>query len=95
MKVPSGFDLHSRRQFCSRYVREVLAEATGVHVGEVQTFADLLQQQPGASLDFWKVWYFGRIPWQRATVTPASLLQSHALQIVYDSDAAVQAVPNI
>jgi hypothetical protein len=91
----TGFDLHSRRQFCSRYVREVLAEATGVHVGEVQTFADLLQQQPGASLDFWKVWYFGRIPWQRATVTPASLLQSHALQIVYDSDAAVQAVPNI
>ena len=40
----AGFDLHSRRQFCSRYVREVLAEATGVNVGEVQTFADLLKQ---------------------------------------------------
>jgi hypothetical protein len=76
-------------------VREVLAEATGVNVGEVQTFADLLKQHPGVSLDFWKVWYFGRIPWQRTTVTPASLLQSHALQIVYDSDAAVQAVPEI
>jgi hypothetical protein len=28
----TGFDLHSRRQFCSRYVREVLFEATGQSV---------------------------------------------------------------
>ncbi|MFM1989419.1 MAG: hypothetical protein RJA99_2376 [Pseudomonadota bacterium] len=87
----TGFDLHSRRQFCSRYVREVLAEATGVDVGEVQTFADLLKQQPGASLGFWKLWYFGRIPWERATVTPASLLRSPALQIIFDSAASVPA----
>ncbi len=91
----TGFDLYSRRQFCSRYVREVLAEATGVNVGEVQTFADLLKQQPGVSLDFWKAWYFGRIPWQRATVTPASLLRSPALQIVFDTAANEQAVPRI
>jgi hypothetical protein len=88
----TGFDLHSRRQFCSRYVREVLAEATGVDVGEVQTFADLLTQQPGVSQDFWRAWFFGRIPWERATVTPASLLQSRALQIVFDSAANEQAV---
>jgi hypothetical protein len=87
----TGFDLHSRRQFCSRYVREVLAEATGVDVGEVQTFTDLLRQQPGASLGFWKLWYFGRIPWDRATVTPASLLRSPALQIVFDSASGVPA----
>ena len=91
----TGFDLHSRRQFCSRYVREVLAEATGINIGEVQTFADLLKQQPGVNLDFWKVWYFGRIPWERATVTPASLLQSPALQLVFDSATVVQAVRRI
>lgn len=87
----TGFDLHSHRQFCSRYVREVLADATGVNVGEVQTFADLLKQQPGVNLNFWKVWYFGRIPWERATVTPASLLQSPALRMVFDSAVATPA----
>lgn len=88
----TGFDLHSKRQFCSRYVREVLAEATGVQVGEVQTFADLLQQQPGVDLSFWKVWYFGNIPWERATVSPASVLHSPQLQLVFDSAAVAPSV---
>ncbi|MFM2058440.1 MAG: hypothetical protein RLY71_2825 [Pseudomonadota bacterium] len=75
----TGFNLHSRRQFCSRFVREVLQEATGVSIGEVETFAALLARQPGTDLRFWQLWYFGRIPWQRRTVTPASLLRSPAL----------------
>src|SRR5262249_32212354 len=41
----TGFDLHSRRQFCSRYVREVLHEATGKPVGEVETFSQLLARR--------------------------------------------------
>jgi hypothetical protein len=89
----TGFDLHSKRQFCSRYVREVLAEATDVQVGEVQTFTDLLNQQPGVNLSFWKVWYFGDIPWERETVTPASLLRSPELQLVFDNAAFVPAIP--
>lgn len=89
----TGFDLYSRRQFCSRFVREVLMEATGVQVGEAQTFANLLRQQPMAKLGFWRVWYFGRIPWERVTVTPASLLQSAKLQMVFDSSMARQAAP--
>jgi len=80
----TGFDLHSRRQFCSRYAREVLAEATGVQVGEVETFAALLARQPDTDLNFWRLWYFGKIPWKRETVTPASLLRSPALQTVFD-----------
>lgn len=88
----TGFNLHSQRQFCSRYVREVLGEATGVSVGEVETFATLLTRQPNADLSFWKVWYFGRIPWQRETVTPASLLQSAALQPVFDGVATREVV---
>lgn len=88
----TGFDLHSKRQFCSRYVREVLSEATGVNVGEVETFATLLTRQPHADLSFWKVWYFGSIPWQRETVTPASLLQSSALQPVFDGVATTRSV---
>ena len=80
----TGFNLNSRRQFCSRFVREVLVEATGIEVGEIETFAQLLARQSGISLGFWKAWYFGRIPWQRLTVTPASVLQSPQLLPIFD-----------
>jgi len=80
----TGFNLHSRRQFCSRYVREVLDEATGVKLGEVENFAALLQRNPQADQKFWRVWYFGAIPWQRETVTPASLLRDGSLDVYFD-----------
>jgi len=83
----TGFDLHSPRQFCSRFVREVLLQATGKAVGDVQTLAQLLAQRPSMGLWFWRLWYVGRIPWQRETVTPASLLASAALRPVFDSAA--------
>lgn len=72
----TGFDLYSRRQFCSRFVYEVLQEAVGLTVGKVENFATLLHQNPHAKLSFWRCWYFGLIPWQRRTVTPASVLRS-------------------
>lgn len=80
----TGFDLYSRRQFCSRYVREVLEEAVGVALGEVENFATLLNRNPQADQTFWRVWYFGSIPWQRETVTPASLLRDTKMQLVFD-----------
>lgn len=79
VRYDTGFDLHSRGQFCSRFVHEVLQEATGLAVGQVQTFAQLLGQQPQADTGFWRLWYLGRIPWQRQTVTPASVLHSPLL----------------
>lgn len=82
----TGFNLRSRRQFCSRFVREVFLEATDADLGEVVTFADLLAQRPGADLRLWKFWYFGRIPWQRLTVTPASLYRSPTLTLVFDGE---------
>ena len=89
----TGFNLHSRRQFCSRYVREVLIEATGQSVGEVETFSHLLTSRPDANVGFWKAWYFGSIPWGRETVTPASLLRSSALRTVFDGVAVVARNP--
>jgi hypothetical protein len=83
----TGFDLHSNRQFCSRYVREVLQEAAGVELGEVENFSTLLQHNPQADQRFWKVWYFGQIPWQRETVTPASLLRDGKMRVVFDGHA--------
>ncbi|MCA0244703.1 MAG: YebB family permuted papain-like enzyme [Proteobacteria bacterium] len=81
----TGFDLRSpRRQFCSRFVHEVLLQATGATVGEVERFETLLRRRPDANLGFWRLWYFGRIPWQRQTVTPASVLASPLLRPVFD-----------
>ena len=83
----TGFNLHSPRQFCSRFVREVLMEATRQQVGEVETFAHLLESQPNANVKFWKAWYLGSIPWNRETVTPASLLRSPNVRTVFDGVA--------
>jgi hypothetical protein len=80
----TGFNLHSNRQFCSRYVHEIVKEVTGTSVGEVETFKDLLNQNPDANMRFWKLWYFGHIPWERETVTPASLLRSHEVSLMFD-----------
>ena len=83
----TGFDARSQRQFCSRYVREVLLQATGVEVGRVETFQQLLAGAPQADVGFWRVWYFGSIPWQRETVTPASVLRTPGLHTVFDGVA--------
>jgi len=83
----TGFNLRSRRQFCSRFVREVVGEATGIRVGTVESFERLLARRPDADLRFWTLWYFGRIPWSRETVTPASLLESPELAPVFDGSA--------
>lgn len=83
----TGFNLHSRRQFCSRFVREVLDEAAGVKLGEVENFATLLARNPQADQRYWRLWYFGAIPWQRETVTPASLLRDASLDVYFDGYA--------
>ncbi len=89
----TGFDLHSPRQFCSRFVREVLEEATGRQVGEVETLATLLERYPGTDQYFWRVWYFGNIPWQRETVTPARMQESPLLRSIFDGFARRHASP--
>lgn len=87
IRYDTGFDLHSAGQFCSRFVHEVLNETTGTQVGTVENFKTLLAKNPDTDQRFWKVWYFGNIPWQRETVTPASLLESQELQPVFDGVA--------
>lgn len=68
-----GFNLDSGRQFCSKFVYEVYREALSIELGRIETFDQLLHSNPTAHLKFWQVWFFGRIPWQRRTITPASL----------------------
>jgi hypothetical protein len=86
-----GFNYDSRRMFCSKFVHEVFREALGVEIGTVQTFGELLECKPDQALGFWKLWFFGRIPWTRRTVTPASQLASPLLQAVFGADIACAA----
>jgi len=81
----TGFHYTAKRTFCSKFVHEVFKAALGIEVGKVETFAQLLQRQPATALAFWQVWFFGRIPWQRTTVTPASQLESDVLETVWVS----------
>jgi hypothetical protein len=67
-----GFDFGSRRQFCSKFAHEVYREALGIGIGRVETFREVLAAQPKTSTCFWRLWFFGFIPWTRLTVTPAS-----------------------
>jgi hypothetical protein len=68
-----GFDFDSDRMFCSKFAYLVYQEA-GVEAGRVQTFRELLTENPDYSLTFWQIWFLGDIPWERLTVTPASQL---------------------
>lgn len=67
-----GFKYESKRQFCSKFVYDAYKEVMGIDIGKIVSFKDLLDENPNASTAFWRVWYFGLIPWQRLTVTPAS-----------------------
>ncbi|EAP4303529.1 YebB family permuted papain-like enzyme [Salmonella enterica] len=83
----TGFNYDSSRQFCSKFVFDIYREALGVQVGSVETFGHLLKNNPGAGLLFWRFWFLGSIPWERRTVTPASLWLHPELERVYDSPA--------
>ena len=80
----TGFNLHSKRQFCSRYVHEILKDATGTEVGEVETLRSLFTKNPKAHISFWRFWYFFTIPWDRETITPASVYNDRQLQTVFE-----------
>lgn len=68
-----GFNFDSDRLFCSKFVY-LTFESIGIQVGRPQTFRELLEDNPEVSLAFWRFWFFGSIPWERRTVTPASQL---------------------
>ncbi|MDX6019920.1 YebB family permuted papain-like enzyme [Scandinavium sp. V105_16] len=81
----TGFDYESSKQFCSKFVFDIYKEALSVNIGNVETFSELLNSNPDAKLNFWKFWFLGAIPWERKTVTPASLWHHRSLSMVYAS----------
>lgn len=77
-----GFKYNSDRQFCSKFIHQVFKEALGVELGKIQTLEQLLEENPQASVGFWRCWYFGFIPWQRKTLTPASQIADPTLDTI-------------
>lgn len=70
----TGFDYDSEsKYFCSKFVYDVY-QHIGVNIGRIESFKQLFINNPNADLEFWTKWYFGKIPWTRRTVTPASQL---------------------
>jgi hypothetical protein len=80
-----GFHYLSSRQFCSKFVYETYLAALEVEVGNLESFRTLLNSQHNMPLLFWRLWFLGRIPWTRLTVTPASQLKSDKLDTVWES----------
>ena len=83
-----GFKYDSSRMYCSKYVYDSYLEATGEKVGQLQTFRELLEANPKAPTNFWRLWFLGSIPWDRRCVTTTSELQSPRLVTVFDSTQA-------
>lgn len=77
-----GFDYDSHRQFCSKFVYDVFKEALGLEVGQKETFQDLKNKNPNADLSKAEIWFLGNIPWDRVTVTPASVYEDPKLVFV-------------
>lgn len=77
-----GFRYESKRQFCSKFVHEIFLEATGLEIGTMESFAELRDRQPDFPLLFWTFWFWGRIPWNRRMVSPASQYRSEQLKIL-------------
>ncbi|EJA7649045.1 TPA: YiiX/YebB-like N1pC/P60 family cysteine hydrolase, partial [Escherichia coli] len=68
---------------CSKFVFDIYKEALCIPVGEIETFGELLNSNPNAKLTFWKFWFLGSIPWERKTVTPASLWHHPGLVLIH------------
>ncbi len=87
-----GFKYDSPRQFCSKFVHTTYKEAVGVDIGQVETFRELLARNPESPTWFWRLWFWGFIPWNRRTVTPASQDIDPQLVTVFDNTRSEQAV---
>jgi hypothetical protein len=79
-----GFRFESGRQFCSKLVYESYLAATGIKAGTLESFRQLLAARPHTSLGFWRLWFFGFIPWNRLTVTPASQMTCERFETVIE-----------
>lgn len=83
-----GFNYDSPREYCSKFVYDVYQEALGREVGRIETFRQLLSANPESPTCFWRLWFFGFIPWDRRCVTTTSQLKDERFETVFDTESA-------
>ena len=79
----TGFKYESARLFCSKFVYDVFKNAMNIKIGTLETLETIYSRNPKTPLRFWRMWYLGRIPWHRITISPASQFHSKSLSTVY------------
>jgi hypothetical protein len=80
-----GFNYDSPHQYCSKFVHDAYHEGVGADVGKLETFRQLLADNPKAPVGFWKFWFFDNIPWDRRCITTTSELKASNFVTVFDS----------
>ncbi len=83
LSYDQGFDyVDAKTSFCSKYVFKTF-QTININVGVLETFQSLLDKNPSMDLTFWKAWFFGSIPYERLTITPASQILDSQFTTVY------------
>lgn len=78
-----GFDYSDdKKSFCSKYVYNNY-KAISIGMGSLHTFQDVLDENPDMDLGFWKTWFFGRIPYERVTISPADQIRDGKFVAVF------------
>jgi hypothetical protein len=78
-----GFDYSDdKKSFCSKYVYNSYI-AISVEMGSLHTFQDVVDENPDMDLSFWKTWFFGRIPYERVTISPAEQIRDTKFHSVF------------
>jgi len=71
LSYDQGFDYaDNKKSFCSKFVYNTY-KAVSIEMGSLHTFQEVLDENPDMDLSFWKIWFIGRIPYQRVTISPA------------------------
>lgn len=77
-----GFNYHSKRMFCSKYVYDAYLQVCDIKVGELERVETLMEHCPSEDIAFWRLWFCGLIPKRNYTITPHSQYIDKQLQEV-------------
>jgi hypothetical protein len=74
-----GFNWSSKKQFCSKFVRQIYSQVLGIELGEFESFGQLMKRLEGNPFEkedllFWRLYFLGHIPLKRITVSPHTQL---------------------
>jgi Permuted papain-like amidase enzyme, YaeF/YiiX, C92 family len=83
LSYDQGFDYEDdKKSFCSKFVYKTY-QAVSIEMGSLHTFQQVFDENPDIDLSFWKTWFFGRIPYERVTISPAQQIRDGKFRSVF------------